>query len=549
AVAAPSARAQLEALSGGRLPAQVYDGSRLRAASADWLPDAKDILARGTRAPDGRPILPFTFNLTDGGRVTAPSAGLEGFLWEDRELARTKGKDAVLGNLDDYFKYLDALLAPVSWSADARQKIRDIEAQNPDPGQRYDRLMQFVSDYTDQLRQAVAASDASRWVRESRIYEVFPRAYNLAGKRAARGAWSAMSQGRFFAEFGDQDLADIKGKGFDTLWVMGIFPIGRRDPYGTAGGSPYAVYDHSAVNPDLGTKSDLRAFVARAHAQGLRVIIDFIPNHTSMDSVELQSHPDWFIHRAAGAGTPPYGYFDFSDPATGRKLWVRHGGYDSYGSKAFWVDTAQLDYSNPGARRGMTAIVSDWVAQTGVDGFRVDMAYQLTNATYRRNWGGELGGPLPQREFLEELITTVKSQHPGTAFIAEGYDSFDQLSADGFDLVYSKDNMDRPGGQTGMYDALASRNSGWIREAIRREAFLEWQQGGMSQMTFIGNHDEQSPEKAFGPWMAGAAFLQLMMPGAHLFYGSEEIGFDASVPQENKPIPFSVPVQVDWAHA
>ncbi len=545
---AAAARSQLETLSGGRLPASVFDGARVRPASSDWIPSARDVLARGTKLPDGRPIMPFTFNLTDGGRVTAPSAGIEGFIWAEHEIVATKGKEAVLKNLDDYFRYLDALLAPVSWSAEARQAIRGIEAGNPDPAQRYDRLMAFVADFTGTLRDRVAASDTSSWIRSARIYEIFPRAYNLEGKRRNRGQWQAQGQGGFFADFGTQDLADIKEKGFDALWVMGIFPIGKRNAGGTAGGSPYSVRDHAAVNPDLGTKDEMRAFVARAHAQGLRVIIDFIPNHTSMDSKLLTEHPEFFINRPAGAGRPPNGYFEQSAP-DGRKLWVRNGGYDSYGTRAYWEDTAQVDYSNPALRQEMVRIVGSWVDDVGVDGFRVDMAYQVTNAYFGRNWSGEMGGPLPRREFLEELITQVKSRYPGVGFIAEGYDRFDDLSSAGFDLVYSKNNMDRPGGHVGLYDALVSRDPGWIHEALRREAFLAWQQGGMSQLVFTGNHDEVSPQRAFGPWMGGATFLMSMMPGAQLLYGSQEIGFDQPTDGEAKPIPFSVPTQVDWAHA
>lgn len=545
--AAPAAQAQLEALSGGRLPGAVFDGSRVRAASAEWLPDAKDILSRGTKAPDGRPILPFTFHLTDGGTVTAPAAGLEGFYWAEREIRADKGREAVLHHLADYFRYIDALLAPVSWSGEARVAIRAIEAGNPDPGQRYDRLMAFVAEYTDKLRRSVAAADKAGWSRSARIYELFPRAYNLQGKRDNRGQWKSAPSGKFFAEFSEQDLRDIQEKGFDAIWVMGIMPIGERGRGGSGGGSPYSVSDHAAIHPDLGTKADFRSFVSRAHSLGIRIVIDFIPNHTSMDSKLLREHPEFFINRPAGPEKPPRGYFTQTAP-DGRALWVRNGGYDSWGTRDYWEDTAQVDYSNPGLRRAMVDIVKAWVRDTGVDGFRVDMAYQVTNAYFGRNWGGELGGPLPQREFLDELTTEVKAQYPGTAFLCEAYDRFDDLSAAGFDLIYAKNDIARPGGHAGLYDALTSRDPGRIREALRRGAFLDWQRGGMSQIVFTGNHDEVSPQRAFGPWLAGATFLTLLMPGAQLFYGSAEIGFDAAVPQEQKPIPFSVPVEVDWAH-
>jgi hypothetical protein len=70
-------------------------------------------------------------------------------------------------------------------------------------------------------------------------------------------------------------------------------------------------------------------------------------------------------------------------------------------------------------------------------------------------------------------------------------------------------------------------------------------------LNFFGNHDESSPERAFGPWMRGASFLTLLLPGPQLFYGSQEIGFDAGGGPhlEPKSIPFNFPVQVDWRHA
>ncbi len=550
-----SAFSQLKTAAAAGSFSSLYDGSairakapraaRLKSLNRRSLAEAKALLSHGTTAPDGGPILPFTFRHA-GGADTAQSAGLEGFLYAERSITRKYGGEAVDHHLKDYFDYLDALLAPVAWAADARADIRAIEASTSNPREKYEKLMSFVEDYTEGLRAQVAASDASDWIRGARIYEIFPRAYNLEGKRAARDNWDSSSKGTFFSDFKERDIRDIKKKGFDTLWVMGVFPIGKRDAFGTGGGSPYSVSDHAGVHPDLGTVEEMRAFVGRAHAAGMRVIMDFIPNHTSMDSKLLNENPDFFIHRKAGPGEPPHGYFDHTDPGTGDKLWVRHGGYDSYGSLAFWEDTAQVDMSNPSFRRRMIDIVSGWVERTGVDGFRVDMAYQVTNSYFSHNWGK----PMPEREFLEELTTEVKSRYPGTAFIAEAYDKWDTLSQSGMDLIYGKNNIGRPGGHTGWYDAIHSRDAGWIREAIKRAAFLDWQKGGAEMMSFVGNHDEASPQRAFGPWMKGASFLTLMMPGSLLFYGSQEIGFDKpNLEREPKSLPFSVPVKVDWESA
>lgn len=555
AAKAQPVRERLESLANGQQFRAVFDGARAGVPAAVEAP---------ARPPEGPPLVPpigglkelreakslldegnlrvnpFVFHPAGGPEASAPSSGLEGFVYRERELSRQKGAGALAHHVDDAAGYLDALLASVSWTEEGRKRIRELRSAPGTPLERYGRLMGFVAEYTEALRSAVAAADQAAWVREARIYEIFPRAYNLEGKRAASGLKTGK---KFFADFGDRDLAAIKAMGFDTLWIMGVFPIGEKGRTGTGGGSPYSIKDFETVNPDLGTPQEFRALVNRAHRQGLKVILDFVANHTSLDSKLLDENPSFFVHRPAGEGRPPDGTFEHTDPATGQPLWVNHGGYESYGSVSFWIDTAQIDYSNVRTRRRLIGILETWVRDYGVDGFRVDMAYQVLNRYFSRNWRRAM----PRREFLDEMTTEIKGKHPGTAFIAEAYDGWDELSRCGFDLIYSKNEIGRLGGHTGWYDAMASRNPAWIRGAIRREAYLTWQRGGSESLPFVGNHDEPSPRRVLGPWMEGASFLTLLKPGSLLFYGSAEIGYDAAVPQEHKPLPFSAPSKIDWS--
>ncbi|MBI5881926.1 MAG: hypothetical protein HZB91_02345 [Elusimicrobia bacterium] len=506
-------------------------------SSYDRLRELREVLGIG----GGRGILPFTFNVSGAGAVTAQNAGLEGFVYAEEKLSSQHGSANLRHHLKDYAGYLEALLSPVSWAGDARQDIKDIMSSEAGDEQKYDRLVAYTRDYTEGLRSQVASLDKARWIKEARVYEIFPRAFNLAGKRAASGSPPGQG-GPFFADFGAADLRDIKAQGFDTVWVMGIFPIGERNRSGTGGGSPYSIKDHEGIHPDLGTEDDFRGFIRRAHGEGLKVIIDFVPNHTSMDSKMLTAHPDYFIHKRAEGTSRPRGYFDHTDSATGDKYWIAHGGYESFGSIDFWIDTAQVNYASVGLRAEMTSVVLGWVRRFGVDGFRVDMAYLDLNANFSRAWRVSM----PRREFMEQLITSVKSAYPGTGFMAEAYDGWDSLSWCGFDLIYSKNNMGRAGGHHGWYDAVQSRDPGWIREALKRAEFLQWQTGGSAGLDFIGNHDEASPRRSFGAWERGAAALTMLMPGSLLFYGSQEIGFDKPIPSEPKSLPFGVPVQVDW---
>ncbi|MBI4249647.1 MAG: hypothetical protein HY611_09100 [Elusimicrobia bacterium] len=549
----------------------------------------REVMSTG-RLENGRfDLSPFAFRSKDGENFLAQDAGLEGFLFTKKDLESRFGAEAFLHHIDDYFNYLDQILLPLAWTEPFRQRLQALRESGDTAAEKNAKLNDAIEAYVEALRREITKRDAARWARGARIYEIFPRAYNLRGRRepgpgnqasapaegeptsfaelrapagesetpsvpasfaelrAPAGESETPSVPAFFADFGVEDLLKIKEMGFDTVWTMGIFPIGLRNRLGTAGGSPYSVQDYTALHEDLGTEEDFRQFVQRAHGAGLKVIIDFVPNHSSMDSRLLKEHPEYYVHREADPqypNHPPKGYFNYDaeSPAGKRRLWVHHGGYNSYGSLATWDDTAQLDYSKPETRNAMARSAASWVERFDVDGFRVDMAYQIVNSEFSRNWGTAV----PKEEFLLQLAREIKSIKPSAALIAEAYANFQELSASGFDLIYSKSDESRPEGQTGWYDALLSQNPRQIRHAIRRASYLTQQKGGADGLRFVGNHDERSPQRAFASRLAAAALVTMLLPGAFLFYGSQEIGFDRAAPHEEKSLPFSVPVKVDW---
>ena len=114
------------------------------------------------------------------------------------------------------------------------------------------------------------------------IYEAFPRDFSPAGD------FNGVTAG----------LDRLQQLGVDVLWLMPIHPIGQVKRKGTLG-SPYSVRDYYAINPDYGTKDDLKRLVAEAHRRHMRVIIDIVANHTSWDSVIMQT-PEFYKHNAAG---------------------------------------------------------------------------------------------------------------------------------------------------------------------------------------------------------------------------------------------------------
>lgn len=553
------ARVSRRTASGLAEAAPTDAGSIDRARDFAQLQEVRGALSHGG-ASGSALVQPFVFHSPDG-LVDAMSAGLEGYLWTKRELEAKHGPDSLLHHLDDSFRYLEALLGANSWT---RALLQEMEALHRDrtltPSAKNAALNALLGSHVAALQEQESRLDKASWAQDTRLYELFPRAYNLPGRRragplVARALQKTLDlleriglrkRPKFFADFGTIDLWLIKRMGFDAVWTMGIHPIGVVGRWGTGGGSPYAIQDHRLIHPDLGTMEDYRAFVRRAHRMGLKVMADLVPNHAAMDSKLIEEHPEWFmqIPILGDPAKPPKGYFLYEHPRTGKEYWLHHGGYDSYGKLATWDDTVQFDYSKDETRRGMARIAREFMEGSGVDGYRVDMAYQLLNHAFARNWQKRM----PGREFLEELAFELKTASPAFALIAEAYADHDALSRTGFDLIYNKSDV-RRNGQEGFYDALVSRDPATLRRARRRAAFLAWQRGGAAGLQFSTNHDEPAPRRSFGPWMRAALMLSMLLPGAHLVYASQEIGYDRPAPHEPKSIPFSEPREVDWEGA
>src|SRR5436190_12262080 len=169
------------------------------------------------------------------------------------------------------------------------------------------------------------------WVRDAIVYEIYPRAFS--------------SQGNFNGITARLD--DLKSLGVTILWLMPIHPIGQEKKKGTIG-SPYAVRDYYAINPDYGTADDLKRLIGETHARGMRVIIDIVANHTSWDSV-LMKHPEFYKRDAKGQITYPYD----------------------------WTDVAALNYDNRQLREYMTDMLKYWIREFDLDGFRCDVAGEV----------------------------------------------------------------------------------------------------------------------------------------------------------------------------
>jgi alpha-amylase len=179
------------------------------------------------------------------------------------------------------------------------------------------------------------------WAKNAVLYEVNTRNFSAAGNFAGVTA----------------QLPRLRDMGIDVIWLMPIHPIGKERRKGSLG-SPYSARDFKAVHPDYGTEADLRQLVKKAHELGLKVILDWVPNHTSWDAVWKQQHPEYYTKYNG----------DFTVPLN------EHGQpIDD------WSDICDLDYGNPATRRAMIDAMQYWVRSCDIDGFRCDMAGLVPN--------------------------------------------------------------------------------------------------------------------------------------------------------------------------
>lgn len=558
----------------------------------EWLKDYKRALMDGLDAADGSRVGAFRFK-TAGEWVAARSAGLEGFLYTKRELARSGV--STLEQLDDQFKYVDALLSGSGVLAGWRSRFEGLRLSVLTPPQKLAAFDALLQDAVLELRGRVGAFDASSWGRRNATYMVFARAYNR------------LKPGRsFFDSLDEEELLRIKNDPAiraNELWLMDVFEIGEINRWGTGGGSSYSIKGY-ILKEELGGEEGFKALVGRAHKVGLKVKLDYIPNHTSLDSEMIRQRPEAFFHvvppqylsdeeimaqvpRERSPSRAPIYRLVKTDsyPVGGKRVPMRilvHHPRTDYGD-VMWVDLAQIDYSQPAAREWQTAQMRRLFETLGADSARRDMAYELLNARYPARWLHILKAELEDippgwmrerhermiedfekrwrglqgREFFEDATDEVKSRREDAVMIDEAYSHADELSRSGSDGVYNKNDHDLSRRQAGLYDAMQARDAGRIREALRHAAFRRWQRGGAPMVNFIGTHDggEGNPVDKFGRFFKAAALTALMLRPILYYNGLEQgvgqrenlIGDLSRSVDTAKAIPYDIPVLIDWS--
>ncbi len=306
---------------------------------------------------------------------------------------------------------------------------------------------------------SVATAPHADWSYRAVVYEMNVRQYTPEGTFAAAA----------------RELPRLQELGVDVVWLMPIYPIGLKERKGTLG-SYYAISDYCAVNPEFGTMADFDAFLAEAHRLGLRVILDWVANHTSPDARWIDEQPaDWYVRDSLGNTVVQYD----------------------------WTDIAKLNYDKADMRDAMRQSMRFWLDK-GVDGFRCDMACEVPIAFWR------------------ETLPAFRRAYPERYFLAEGENP--DLHVEAFDASYAWELHhllnDIAQGKKGAADLQA-----YIEKdaaANPAEAF---------RLMFTSNHDENSWAGTEFERMGGAArvmaLLTFTLPnGQPLIYTGQEIGFD-----------------------
>jgi glycosidase len=295
------------------------------------------------------------------------------------------------------------------------------------------------------------------WSKNATIYQINTRQFTPEGTFRAAEA----------------QLSRLRDLGVGIVWLMPIHPIGQVNRKGTLG-SPYSVRDYYGVNPEFGTLDDLKQFVRAAHELGLRVILDWVANHSAWDCNLTTEHPEWYARDWKGEFRPT-------------PWWD-------------WPDIIDFDFDQPGMRRYMTEAMVWWVREVDVDGFRCDVA-----------------GFVPT-DFWNTVRRELEKVKP--VFMLAEWEARD-LHAEAFDMTYAwhwNDVVHKIAvGQVDV-NALYVYYS-WNEKAYPRD---------IMRMLFVSNHDKNAWEgtefEQFGEALEAAIVLSVISEGMPLIYNGQEAG-------------------------
>lgn len=342
------------------------------------------------------------------------------------------------------------------------------------------------------------------WARGAVFYEVFVRSFadsNGDGIGDLQGLISKLDY------LNDGNPRTDKDLGVDALWLMPVF---QSPSY-----HGYDVVDYETIESDYGTNADFERLLAEAHRRGIRIIVDFVMNHSSsqnpwfVDSAAspASAHRDWYVWRADDPGwTQPWG--------GNNRVWHPKNGAYYYG--VFWGGMPDLNFSTPAVRREMERLAAFWISR-GVDGFRLDATRHLF-----ANGPGEQQNDQPETfDYLKEFSASVRRASPRALLVGENWTETPALARYFGVLPMSFDFPLAAAIVEGVGSGEATGIAGKISEVI--DAYPP----GATDAPFLTNHDmirlatqlDNDPAK-----LKSAAAVLLTLPGAPFLYYGEEVG-------------------------
>jgi glycosidase len=294
------------------------------------------------------------------------------------------------------------------------------------------------------------------WMKSSVMYEVNVRQFT------DEGTFSALSG----------KLQRIRDLGVEILWLMPINPIGEVNRKGPLG-SYYSVKDYRGINPEFGTMDDFKALVAKSHELGMKLIIDWVPNHSAWDNPLVTSNPEWYAKDSTGKMFSPWD----------------------------WTDVVKLDYNQRALRDYQIETMIWWFNETGLDGFRYDVAHQI---------------PV---DFWNEVRPALLKVKPDAIMLAEAEQRFlhekSMNLSYGWELHHLMNQVAQGKKDVSEIDSYFSRASkDYNTNDIR--------------IYFTSNHDENSWNGTEWERMGDATELMTVftyvIPGMPLIYSGQEAG-------------------------
>jgi alpha-amylase len=353
------------------------------------------------------------------------------------------------------------------------------------------------------------ALDQNIWWRDGVCYEVFVRSFYDSdgdGIGDLRGLTARLNY------INDGNPASTHSLGANCIWLM---PIDKSMSY-----HGYDVVDYYHVDPRYGTDDDFRNLVTEAHKRGIHVIVDFVPNHTG-------SQNPWFQAALHDPRSPYRDWYRWSNTLPsqkgpwGQEAWHKSLVRDEYYYGVFWHEMPDLNYENPSVRAEMQKVLTYWLKEMHVDGFRFDAIPYLVEE------GDQLEHTRGTHDVLRQLGNAVRATAPESFTIGEESD-IDALP------TYYPDQLDSYfefAVAHGILDAARTGEVFAFTNAIQRPSTRRWE-GRWSP--FLTNHDQPRVMTVLGDVARArvAASAMLMLPGMPFIYYGEEIGMLGNKPDE-----------------